>query len=242
MKLSVLMPAYNESATVEEAVARLLRETYPCDIELIIVDDGSTDDTWARLNSIVDPRVDIHRHHVNRGKGAAVRTAASQASGDYVVIFDADLEYRASDIPRLLEPIERGDAQVVFGARSFGSSTAHSFWFVIGNKITTFVANAWFNSWIHDLHTCLKVLPLDLLRELDCQQNRFAMDTELTAKLLARGIRPYEIPVDYKARSHEEGKKISWRDGVVSLWILTRVRLTKRPRAARPVRARALRG
>lgn len=228
MKLSVLMPAYNEAATVEAAVQRLLRGSYPCEIELIVVDDGSVDDTWKLLNKIDDPRLQRYRHSVNRGKGAAVRTAASKATGDYVVIFDADLEYHASDIPRLLDPIQRGDARVVFGARSFGSSTAHSFWFVIGNKLTTFVANAWFNSWIHDLHTCLKVLPLQLLKSLDCQQNRFGMDTELTAKLLARGIRPYEIPVDYKARSHEEGKKITWRDGIVSLWILTRVRLSTR--------------
>lgn len=118
MKLSVLMPAYNEAATVEAAVERLLRGSYPCEIELIVVDDGSVDDTWKLLNKIDDPRVLRYRHSVNRGKGAAVRTAASKATGDYVVIFDADLEYHASDIPRLLDPIQRGDARVVFGARS----------------------------------------------------------------------------------------------------------------------------
>jgi len=227
VKLSILIPAYNEAATVGVAVKRLLDIRYPCDIELVIVNDGSVDNTMDVLSSIDDPRVVITEHPVNRGKGAAVRTAASLASGDYMLVFDADLEYSAEDILSLLSPLQRGDAEVVYGVRTFGASTAHSFWFVIGNRVNTFTANALFNTWISDLHTCLKLLPLAMFRELPVKENGFGLDTELTAMLLARGVRPYEVPIHYKARSREEGKKLTWGDGVEATWILLRVRLKK---------------
>ncbi len=228
MKLSILMAAYNESARIAAAVKQVLDTEYPCEVELVVVDDGSADDTCALASAVADPRVKVARHPVNRGKGAAVKTAAGLATGDYMIIFDADLEYSPDDIVHLLQAVLHEDATVVFGARRFGSSTAHSFWYVLGNKATTFAANALFNSWISDLHTCLKMMPLELFRELPLQANGFGLDTELTAKLLARGLRPYEVPIGYKARSHEEGKKITWRDGVESLWILGRVRATSR--------------
>jgi hypothetical protein len=123
--------------------------------------------------------------------------------------------------------VSRGDAEVVYGVRKFGASTAHSFWFVIGNRVNTFTANALFNTWISDLHTCLKLLPLALFRELPLTENGFGLDTELTALMLARGVRPYEVPITYKARSREEGKKLTWGDGVVATRILIRVRLRK---------------
>jgi dolichol-phosphate hexosyltransferase len=227
LKLSILIPAYNEAATVGVAVKRLLDIRYPCDIELVIVNDGSVDDTMDVLSSIDDPRVVVAEHPVNRGKGAAVRTAASLATGDYMLVFDADLEYSADDILSLLSPLQRGDAEVVYGVRTFGASTAHSFWFVIGNRVNTFTANALFNTWISDLHTCLKLLPLAMFRELPVKENGFGLDTELTAMLLARGVRPYEVPIHYKARSREEGKKLTWGDGVEATWILIRVRLKK---------------
>ena len=227
LKLSILIPAYNEAATVGVAVKRLLDVRYPCDIELVIVNDGSADDTMDALSGIDDPRVVIAEHPVNRGKGAAVRTAAAKATGDYMLVFDADLEYSADDILSLLAPVQRGDADVVYGVRKFGASTAHSFWFVIGNRINTFTANALFNTWISDLHSCLKLLPLSLFRELPVKENGFGLDTELTAMLLARGVRPYEVPIHYKARSREEGKKLTWGDGVAATWILFRVRLRK---------------
>ncbi|MDQ6648576.1 MAG: glycosyltransferase family 2 protein [Actinomycetota bacterium] len=233
MKLSILMAAYDEAARIDLAIKQVLGTPYPCDIELVVVDDGSRDNTWEILRALDDPRLIVTRHPENRGKGAAVKTAAGRASGDYMIIFDADLEYSPDDIGHLLHAVLHDDAVVVFGARRFGSSTAHSFWFVLGNKLTTFAANALFNSWISDLHTCLKLMPLPLFRELPLRQNGFGLDTELTARLLARGIRPYEVPIGYKARSHQEGKKISWRDGVESLWILARVRLQPRPRTAR---------
>jgi len=227
LKLSILIPAYNEAATVGVAVKRLLDIRYPCDIELVIVNDGSADHTMEILSSIDDPRVKVTEHPVNRGKGAAVRTAAALATGEYMLIFDADLEYSAEDILSLLGPLQRGDAEVVYGVRTFGASTAHSFWFVIGNRVNTFTANALFNTWISDLHTCLKLLPLALFRELPVRENGFGLDTELTAMLLARGVRPYEVPIHYKARSREEGKKLTWGDGVEATWILIRVRAKK---------------
>jgi glycosyltransferase involved in cell wall biosynthesis len=209
------------------AVKRLLDIRYPCDIELVIVNDGSADNTMDVLSSIDDPRVVVTEHPVNRGKGAAVRTAAAMATGDYMLVFDADLEYSAEDILSLLSPLQRGDAEVVYGVRTFGASTAHSFWFVIGNRVNTFTANALFNTWISDLHTCLKLLPLAMFRELPVKENGFGLDTELTAMLLARGVRPYEVPIHYKARSREEGKKLTWGDGVEATWILLRVRMKK---------------
>ena len=219
------MPAYNEAATVGIAVKRVLDIRYPCDIEVVVVNDGSIDNTDEVLAGIDNPHVVIAEHPVNRGKGAAVRTAASLATGDYLLIFDADLEYSADDILGLLAPVSRGDAEVVYGVRKFGASTAHSFWFVIGNRVNTFTANALFNTWISDLHSCLKLMPATLFRDLPVTENRFGLDTELTALLLARGVRPYEVPITYKARSREEGKKLTWGDGVVATRILMRVRL-----------------
>jgi dolichol-phosphate hexosyltransferase len=227
VKLSILIPAYNEAATVGVVVKRLLDIRYPCEIELVIVNDGSVDTTGEVLAGIDDPRVVVAEHRANRGKGAAVRTAAGVATGDYMLIFDADLEYSADDILSLLAPLQRGDAEVVYGVRTFGASTAHSFWFVIGNRVNTFTANALFNTWISDLHSCLKLLPVALFRELPVKENGFGLDTELTAMLLVRGVRPYEVPIHYKARSREEGKKLTWGDGVEATWILLRVRMRK---------------
>ena len=240
MKLSILMPASNEAATVGLAIKRVLDVRYPCEIELVAVDDGSKDNTREVLAGIDDPRLVIGEHPVNRGKGAAVRTAAAMATGDHMIVFDADLEYYPEDILNLLAPLQRGDAEVVYGVRTFGASTAHSFWFVIGNKVNTFTANAVFNTWISDLHTCLKLMPLDLFRQLPVRENGFGLDTEITALLLARGYRPYEVPINYKARSREEGKKLTWGDGVESTWILFRVRVREglRKRRARQHAAR----
>ncbi len=228
LRLSVLMPVYNEAATVEMAVKRVLGVNYPCETELVVVDDGSTDGTAELLGRICEPRVSVHRHPVNRGKGAAIRTAAEFATGDYMVICDADLEYAPEEIPRLLEPVLRGDATVVYGTRSFGSHTAFSFWYVLGNKTVTMFANAMYDCWISDLETCFKLMPLPLYRELDVSSAGFGMEAEVTAKILARGIRPYEVPISYRARTRAEGKKLTWRDGVEALWILSRIRLRGR--------------
>jgi glycosyltransferase involved in cell wall biosynthesis len=234
--LSVLMPVYNEIATVAATIKRVLDVDYPCDIELVLVDDGSTDGTIALLRATHDPRLSTYFHEHNQGKGAAIRTAAQQARGDYMIICDADLEYAPEDIPSLLRPVLDGDAEVVYGTRAFSSNSAYSFWYVMGNKGVTLAANVLFNSYISDLETCFKLLPLALYRELDIRSAGFGMEAELTARLLGRGIRPYEVPIHYKARSRADGKKLTWKDGVEALVILTRERVRAR-RSMRPEQA-----
>ena len=224
MKLSVLVPVYNEAATVTAALSRILAVDYPCEVEVVVVDDGSRDATAELLQAVDDPRVRVARHPVNQGKGAAIRTAAAQASGDYMTICDADLEYAPEEIPLLLAPVLAGDATVVYGTRTFGSHTAYSFWYVLGNKAVTMFANVVYDCWISDLETCFKLMPLELYRELDVTSAGFGMEAEVTGKLLVRGFRPYEVPISYKARSRAEGKKLTWKDGVEALWILSRER------------------
>ena len=227
MKLSILMPVYNEAETLSYAVKRVLDVSYPCDMELVLVDDGSTDGSSDIVAQLEDPRLTKGVHPANRGKGAALQTAAALASGDYVIICDADLEYSPSDIPALLRPIIEGEAEVVFGTRSFGSHTAYSFWYVMGNKAVTMAANVLYNSWLSDLETCFKLMPLEMYKALDLRQAGFGVEAEIAGKLLRSGIRPYEVPVSYKARGREEGKKLTWRDGVEALWILLQLRLKK---------------
>jgi glycosyltransferase involved in cell wall biosynthesis len=228
VKLSILVPVYNEAATFDRALKRILDVDYPCDFEVVVVDDGSTDGTGEMLDNLDDPRVVVHRHAVNRGKGAAIRTASNVATGDYMTICDADLEYDPDDIPKLLAPVLKGEAEVVYGTRTFSSHTSYSFWFVVGNRAVTTFANLLFNTYIRDLETCFKLLPLSLYRRLDIRSSGFGMEAELTGKLLHRGYRPYEVPISYRARTRAEGKKLTWRDGVEALWILLRIRLTGR--------------
>jgi dolichol-phosphate hexosyltransferase len=230
IKLSILMPAYNEENTITRAVIDILSVDYPCEIELIIVDDGSTDGTAVLLSIFHEDRVIVHRHPENKGKGAALRSAASLATGTYLLPFDADMEYAAEDIPRLLEPVLRGRCDVVYGARLFGCNTAYqSYRYAIGNKLLTFLANVLFDASLTDLHTCLKLVPAGLIKELSLREIGFGLDTEITALLLLRGIRPFEVPVSYYGRSHAQGKKITWRDAIKCIWILLRVRLQGPP-------------
>jgi glycosyltransferase involved in cell wall biosynthesis len=228
VKLSVLVPVYNEAATVVAALKRIVDVDYPCDVEVVVVNDGSVDATAELLSAISDPRVKVVHHPTNRGKGAAIRTAAQSATGDYMIICDADLEYAPEEIPRLLEPVLSGETTLVYGTRSFGSHTAYSFWYVLGNKAVTMFANVVYDCWISDLETCFKLMPLPLYREMDIRSAGFGMEAEVTAKLLSRGLRPFEVPISYKARSREEGKKLTWKDGVEALWILTRERFRAR--------------
>jgi dolichol-phosphate hexosyltransferase len=229
VKLSILMPVYNEEERVADAVKQALDVDYPCEVELVVVDDGSRDSTAEILSRVDDPRVRVVVHPRNRGKGAAIRTAVDHASGEYMVILDADLEYDPEDIPRLLEPVLDGHAKVVYGNRSFGSHSSFSFWYVMGNKAVTTAANVLFNCYLGDLETCFKLMPVELYKSLDVRSRGFGMEAEVTGKLLRRRVRPYEVPISYRARTREEGKKITWKDGVEALWILTRERM-RRPR------------
>ena len=230
MKLSILMPVYNELATLTSAIKEVLDVDFPCEIELVVVDDGSTDGTRELYPSFAnDARVSIHAHERNQGKGAAIRTAASVATGDYLIMCDADLEYSPTQIPSLLAPIAAGDAEVVYGTRTFGSHNSYSFVYVLGNKAVTTLANALFNCYISDLETCFKLMPTALYQDLRVRETGFGMEAEVTGKLLRRGIRPYEVPINYRARSREAGKKLTWRDGAEAVWILLRERFARRP-------------
>lgn len=230
-KLSILMPAYNEEATVVQAVSAVLRVNYPCDVELIVIDDGSTDATALLLGRIRDDRLIITRHPANWGKGAALLSGAAVATGTYLLPFDADLEYDPEDIPRILGPVLRSRCAVVYGTRLFGCNTVYqSYRYAAGNRFLTTVANILFDASISDLHTCLKLVPRALLEELELTEKGFGLDTEMTALLLRQGVRPFEVPVSYYSRTHAEGKKITWRDAIACLWILFRVRTRVSPR------------
>ena len=229
MKLSILMPVYNERATLAAAVKEVLNVDFPCEIELVVVDDGSTDGTRDLYPSLTDdPRVRVHMHDRNQGKGAAIRSAAALATGDYVIMCDADLEYAPAEIPSLLALVLAGEAEVVYGTRTFGSHNSYSYVYVLGNKAVTTVANVLFNCYISDLETCYKLIPTALYRKLRVRSTGFGMEAEITGKLLRRGIRPYEVPISYKARSRAAGKKLTWRDGVEAVWILFRERFVAR--------------
>ena len=230
MKLSILVPVYNEETRLAHMLKQALAVDYPCEVELVVVDDGSQDGTREILARVDDARVRALTHERNRGKGAAIRTAAEQATGDYLVILDADLEYDPKDIPRLLEPVLDERTTVVYGSRTFGSHSSFSFWYVMGNKAVTTAANILFNCYLSDLETGFKLMPVELYRSLNIRSRGFGMEAEVTGKLLRRRVRPYEVPISYHARSREEGKKITWRDGVEALWILSRERMRRAPR------------
>jgi dolichol-phosphate hexosyltransferase len=237
VKLSIVMPVYNEARTVLEAVRQVMAVDYPCAIELIVIDDGSTDSTALELTMVDDRRVIVHRYPTNFGKGAAVRSGARLATGTHVMPFDADLEYSPDDVPRMLAPVIGGRCDVVYGTRLFGLNTVYqSYRYAMGNRFMTLVANVLFDSYVSDLHSCLKLIPLDLFHRLRLTETGFGLDAEITASILRSGIRPFEVPVSYHGRTHEEGKKISWRDGVACLHILGRVRFSRRRAvaAARP--------
>jgi glycosyltransferase involved in cell wall biosynthesis len=226
-KLSILMCAYNEEQRIGRAIAEILQTDYPCDVELIVVDDGSADGTPALLARLDDPRVIVYRHVVNLGKGAALRSAVKLATGSHAVPFDADLEYSPADIPRMLEPVLSGRSDVVYGARLFGFYTVYqSYRYAKGNRVMTQLANMIYDAGLSDLHTCLKLIPLPLLKTLPLSETGFGLDTEITAQLLKLGIRPFEIPVSYYSRSHAEGKKIRWQDAVACVRILLQVKMS----------------
>jgi dolichol-phosphate hexosyltransferase len=225
-KLSILMPVFNERATVAQAIAEVEAARGEDAWELVIVDDGSTDGTAELLREREErDGVRLIFHERNRGKGAALRTALDAAAGRYVTVMDADLEYSPDDIRSLLVPLESGSSDAVFGTRGFQAHSAYSFWYVVGNRAVTFFANLLYNSWVSDIMTGQKAMKTELFRALRLRESGFAIEAEITARLLLRGIRIYEVPVVYRARTREEGKKLTALDGVRVLRTLIRCRL-----------------
>ena len=225
--LSILMPVYNERERVERAIAEVLDTPLPTEFELIVVDDGSTDGTREILRSVSwDGRVRLLEHPENRGKGAAVQTALHEARGEFSAIFDADLEYDPTDLGLLMPPLLDGRTNACFGVRAFDGYTSHSFLFVLGNKGVTFACNVLFNVYLHDIMTCHKMIRTDVFRSLSLRSAGFAIEPEITARLVQRGERIFEVPVHYRARATEEGKKLTALDGFRVLGTLVRCRFS----------------
>ena len=220
--LSVVMPCFNEEQTVLETCRRVLASPW-CN-ELVVVDDASTDASLEQLVELDDPRVKVLRQRVNEGKGAALRRGFAEATGPFVVVQDADLEYDPADYPLLLEPLRSGAADVVYGSR-FQGGRPHRvlyFWHSLGNKLLTLASNAFTNLNLTDMETCYKAFRVEVLRSIDLEEDRFGIEPEITAKVAAGGWRIYEVGISYSGRTYAEGKKIGWRDGVRAIVCIVR--------------------
>jgi glycosyltransferase involved in cell wall biosynthesis len=227
MKVSFLIPVYNEAATIAELIERV--SVLDFEKELIVIDDGSTDGTSAILDAIAASRDDVHLiRQANRGKGAALRAGIPRISGEIAVIQDADLEYDPAEVPMLIEPIQSGRADVVYGSRLSGGrpQRAYLFWHMIGNRFLSLVTGALYNTTLTDMETGYKAFRADILMTLDLREDDFAIEPEITAKICKQHLRIYEVPISYYGRTYEEGKKITWRDGLKALWVLIRLRVT----------------
>jgi glycosyltransferase involved in cell wall biosynthesis len=225
--LSVLMPVYNEIDTAERAIEAVLATDLGVDKELIVVDDGSGDGTGELLRNRAWPEgTRLLEHDRNLGKGAAVRTALAEARGQVSCIFDADLEYDPADIAPLLEPILEGESNAVFGVRAFEGHTSHSFLYVMGNRAVTLVANLLFNVYLRDVMTCHKAVRTEIFQALPLRARGFEIEPEIAARLLQHGERIYEVPVNYQARTHDEGKKLTGSDGLKAVATLLRCRFS----------------
>jgi len=220
------MAAYNERATIEEIVLRVV--ALPLRIELIVVDDHSTDGTRELLQELQRQRgFVLLLQDRNQGKGAALRRGFERVSGDLVVIQDADLEYSPEDYPQLIELICQGRADVVYGSRFLGRHRVFLFTHYLGNRLLTQVTNVLYNTMLSDMETCYKAMRVEVLRSFTLESNGFGIEPELTAKIFKRKYRVYEVPISYDGRGYEEGKKITWRDGFVALWVLLKYRFTE---------------
>ena len=228
VKLSVLMPVHNEARTLRTIVRRVLDAPIDGDIELVAVDDGSVDRSFEILQELArgDDRIVVVRHPVNRGKGAAIRTAIGAMTGDVAVVQDSDLEYDPVEFPRLLKPIVEDRADAVFGSRFAASPERRVllYWHSLGNRILTWFANVLNDLNLTDMETCYKAVRADLLKELRLRSERFGIEPEMTTRLAQSGARIYEVPISYYGRTYAEGKQIGWRDGLEAMWLLFKFR------------------
>ena len=222
MKLSVLIPVYNEARTIGEVIRQVV--AVPVAKEILIVDDGSTDGTREVLRQLADSTVHVVHHERNLGKGAAIRTGLEQVTGDLVLIQDGDLEYDPEDWPKLLTPVLRGKAEVVYGSRFTGERRNMLFFHWVANRFLSLVTNILYNSTLSDMETCYKLFDRELLAGIRWQARGFEFEPEVTAKVLRRGIRIYEVPISYAGREFNEGRKFTWRDEFVALWTLVKYR------------------
>ena len=225
-KLSVVVPVFNERNTLVEVLRRMRAVELPDGIEreIIVVDDGSTDGTRDVLRQLADSTVRIVMHEHNQGKGAALRTGFAHATGEYVLVQDADLEYDPEDWPRLLHPVVRGRARVVYGSRFTGERRNMLLLHWMGNRFLSMTTNVLFNTTLSDMETCYKLIERELLEALDLESDRFNIEAEISAKILKRRVRIYEVPISYSGREFDEGKKITWRDGISALYTLVKYR------------------
>ena len=223
MKLSILIPIYNERTTILEIVKRV--QAVPYEKEIIAVDDGSTDGTRELLPQVEQPGVVVLYHERNRGKGAAIVTALQRATGDIIVIQDADMEYDPRDYKQLVEPIIEGRAKVVYGSRFMGPRMAMFFWHMLANKMLTLMTNILYDAILSDMETGYKAFRADIVKGMQLRSHRFDFEPEVTAKVLKRGIRIFEVPISYYGREYNEGKKIGMKDGFIAVWTLLKYRL-----------------
>ena len=225
-KLSILMPVYNEQATLREILKQIRAVEIPgVDKEIIAVDDSSTDGSREILaEEEASDDLTVIYHEQNRGKGAAVRSAIEQATGDILLIQDADLEYDPRDYSALLKPILENRVSVVYGSRFLGPRKAMMFWHMMGNKLLTLTTNILYNAILSDMETCYKCFRADVVRDMPLRSRRFELEPEITAKILKRGYRIFEVPISYYGREYNEGKKISWRDAPIAFWTLLKYR------------------
>jgi glycosyltransferase involved in cell wall biosynthesis len=228
LTVSFLIPAFNEASTIEEVLDRIAE--LPLRTQVICVDDGSWDGTLELLRARAEqtPHMIVVSQR-NQGKGAAIRRAIPYVTGDIAVIQDADMEYDPAEVPRLIEPIQRGVADVVYGSRLSGGQPqrAYMFWHLVGNKFLTLTTNILFNTTLSDMETGYKAFRADVLSGLDLRQDSFTIEPEITAKICKQKLRIYELPISYYGRTYEEGKKITWRDGFKALWVLAGTRIGK---------------
>jgi glycosyltransferase involved in cell wall biosynthesis len=224
--LSVVMPVYNERQTIDEIVRRVL--AVPLRLELIVVDDCSTDGTRDMLQQLQkELGFVLMLQPANAGKGAALRAGFAAVKGDIAVVQDADLEYSPEEYPQLIELICSGRADVVYGSRFLGRHRVFLFVHYLGNRALTLLTNVLYNTMLTDMETCFKAMRVDVLRSMTLKSNRFGIEPEITAKIFKRGYRVYEIPITYDGRGYEDGKKITWRDGIVAVWTLLKYRFTE---------------